>query len=287
MTKLFKIFKWFVLAFGVGLLLGTTLELGAQTISITATITDSDSQIWNNGAWSVRLQSPGGQPYYNGTAISTAPQIGVMNSSGALAVTLYNTSTITPISALYVFTLCAQTSAPCSTITIPVTTSNLSSVLSAAVTAPRFSASPVAFGYLDVEVNSSINPGAQYFNVTNSVNRIWTGTAWQNSSGGSAYNPTSVTITGGTINTKNVTFFDPTSSIQTQLNTKQASGTYVTPTTLNNGTLPVTATTLAAALATPASSSATGVVGTVAWDSGFIYVCVATNTWVRVATATW
>lgn len=38
---------------------------------------------------------------------------------------------------------------------------------------------------------------------------------------------------------------------------------------------------------TPASSSATGTTGTIAWDSGFIYVCTATNTWVRAALTTW
>jgi hypothetical protein len=38
---------------------------------------------------------------------------------------------------------------------------------------------------------------------------------------------------------------------------------------------------------TPASASATGTTGTIAWDSGFLYVCVATNTWKRVAIATW
>lgn len=38
---------------------------------------------------------------------------------------------------------------------------------------------------------------------------------------------------------------------------------------------------------TPASAAATGVTGTLAWDSGFIYVCTATNTWKRVAIATW
>jgi hypothetical protein len=37
----------------------------------------------------------------------------------------------------------------------------------------------------------------------------------------------------------------------------------------------------------PASASATGVAGTVAWESGFLYVCVATDTWERVAIATW
>jgi hypothetical protein len=41
------------------------------------------------------------------------------------------------------------------------------------------------------------------------------------------------------------------------------------------------------ATATPASASAAGVAGTIAWDAGFIYVCTATNTWCRVAIATW
>ena len=37
----------------------------------------------------------------------------------------------------------------------------------------------------------------------------------------------------------------------------------------------------------PASAAATGVVGSIRWDSGFIYICTATNTWKRVAIATW
>nr|AUN37445.1 flagellar hook-length control protein FliK [uncultured bacterium] len=38
---------------------------------------------------------------------------------------------------------------------------------------------------------------------------------------------------------------------------------------------------------TPASSAATCNVGEIAWDSSFIYVCVATNTWKRSAITTW
>lgn len=38
---------------------------------------------------------------------------------------------------------------------------------------------------------------------------------------------------------------------------------------------------------TPANASATGTAGTILWDSGFIYICVAANTWKRVAIATW
>lgn len=37
----------------------------------------------------------------------------------------------------------------------------------------------------------------------------------------------------------------------------------------------------------PASAVATGVAGQIAYDSGFIYVCIAANTWKRVAIASW
>lgn len=38
---------------------------------------------------------------------------------------------------------------------------------------------------------------------------------------------------------------------------------------------------------TPSSAGAAGDAGQVCWDSGFIYVCVATNTWKRSAITTW
>ena len=38
---------------------------------------------------------------------------------------------------------------------------------------------------------------------------------------------------------------------------------------------------------TPASAAATGVKGTVQFDDEYLYVCVETNTWVRIPLATW
>jgi hypothetical protein len=38
---------------------------------------------------------------------------------------------------------------------------------------------------------------------------------------------------------------------------------------------------------TPSSASDTGAVGEICWDSNYIYVCVATNTWKRSAISTW
>ncbi len=38
---------------------------------------------------------------------------------------------------------------------------------------------------------------------------------------------------------------------------------------------------------TPASSTANGNAGRISWDSNYIYICVATNTWKRVAISSW
>ena len=38
---------------------------------------------------------------------------------------------------------------------------------------------------------------------------------------------------------------------------------------------------------TPASATATGVTGTINWDSSYIYICIATNTWKRTSIASW
>lgn len=38
---------------------------------------------------------------------------------------------------------------------------------------------------------------------------------------------------------------------------------------------------------TPASASDTGTQGQIAWDANYIYICTATDTWKRVAIATW
>jgi hypothetical protein len=38
---------------------------------------------------------------------------------------------------------------------------------------------------------------------------------------------------------------------------------------------------------TPASATATGLIGEICWDGGYIYVCINANTWVRAALSTW
>ncbi len=38
---------------------------------------------------------------------------------------------------------------------------------------------------------------------------------------------------------------------------------------------------------TPASASDTGYVGEACWDSSYVYICIATNTWRRIGHASW
>ena len=38
---------------------------------------------------------------------------------------------------------------------------------------------------------------------------------------------------------------------------------------------------------TPTSATAAGVEGDICWDTSYIYVCVAANTWKRTAISTW
>ena len=40
-------------------------------------------------------------------------------------------------------------------------------------------------------------------------------------------------------------------------------------------------------IAAPASASATGTAGQIAYDADYIYVCVATNSWKRIPLADW
>lgn len=152
----------------------------AQTINTSATITDTDGQTWNYGTWSVALYSPYGYAYYNGAPVPTGVwQSGVLSSTGGFSVALYNTSNLAPTGAYYTWTLCSLTSAACSSFNTQVTVADLSSLLDSFITTPRFFASSTSYGYADSEVSGSPSMGEGYFNVTNLVERIWNGSAFQ------------------------------------------------------------------------------------------------------------
>jgi hypothetical protein len=44
---------------------------------------------------------------------------------------------------------------------------------------------------------------------------------------------------------------------------------------------------LLVATKTPSAANDTGTAGTIAWDGSYLYVCSATDTWLRIGIATW
>jgi len=62
----------------------------------------------------------------------------------------------------------------------------------------------------------------------------------------------------------------------------------ITPTSVTTSGLDVNSDSIRIRTAkTPASASATGIQGQIAWDASYLYVCIATNTWKRSAITTW
>ena len=56
---------------------------------------------------------------------------------------------------------------------------------------------------------------------------------------------------------------------------------------LQSGSIPFTQLKLSALNTAPASAAATGTTGEIKIDASAIYICIATNTWKKVAIASW
>src|SRR5208282_1708407 len=166
----------------------------SQTSAITATVTDPDGQTWNNGTYSIVFMPTPGTPgpfSWQGTANFPQKYTGSLSVSGVLSVSIPNNNYIKPLGSKWQFTLCSNSSAACQNIVTPVTgaSPNLSSTLSAPLIAPRFGQGFGAFGYSDAEVVTPVAPGSTYYNVTNLIQRIWTGSVWVNNAGGGGVPP--------------------------------------------------------------------------------------------------
>lgn len=180
------------------------LSLVSHATTVTATITDTDGQTWNNGAFSVTLVNPRPDitPSVNGVPL-TPNQLqvkGFLNGSGVLSVILVDNTTISPVGTSWAFSICPDASAPCGSGNQAVAgvTQDLSSYLSSIIKAPRFGAFLGAYGYSDQEITIVPNNGAMYFNVTQGIRvcSLLLGVCtWSNvgGSGGSPGNPVNST----------------------------------------------------------------------------------------------
>lgn len=191
MKKIYKIFLIFII-----FIFTSTYSL-AQTTSVSATITDSDNFTWVNAQWSVVFTPnpsfPNTNQYtINGVNLTSTTyssylnQKGLTNSSGQLSVTLLDNTIIQPAGSNWTFTIKSDTSAA-ATAYQPVQifggSQDLTTFLSSQSIVPRFPATPGAYGYGDIELNTVPFPGGQYFNTTTLFPRFWNGSVWGNLAG--------------------------------------------------------------------------------------------------------
>ena len=137
------------------------------------------------------------------------------------------------------------------------------------------------------DISSSFNGAATTFNLTIAGDSVTPGSALQLfiSVGGVLQNPnTDFTVIGNQITFTSapgsgLSFFGYLQGDAVDINTPADSS-------VNTAKL-VSQLNINLATATPASAAATGTEGDIAWDTNYIYVCVATDTWKRVGISTW
>lgn len=152
---------------------------GQDNTNVSATVTDSDNISWFNGSWSAQLYNPrGGIVNYisTGQPVQTA-FAGVLDGTGSFTQVMPNNLALAPAGTGWQFTICPFASSVC-TITTPITVTgasqNLSSILATQIKPPRFPALGTGYyGYSDVEINTTPNPGGSYFNVLNNSVEYW------------------------------------------------------------------------------------------------------------------
>jgi hypothetical protein len=175
--------------------------------SVTATITDTDGQTWNNAKWSALLTIPGSVfnpdvPRIGGVPVYPIRVSGTTSAVGVLTQTLTDTSTVDQFGAKWVFTICSNTSMnSCSIVTTTVIGSTVDmSATFAQMAAPRFAAIANAYGYVDAEVQLPPPAGATYFNVTDKCLHQWNGQTWTTCStgggggGGGGVTPSTISL---------------------------------------------------------------------------------------------
>jgi Major tropism determinant N-terminal domain len=98
--------------------------------------------------------------------------------------------------------------------------------------------------------------------------------------GGVKIDGTSITINGSGVITANNTYTLPQAGISSLgvLGGVKVDGSTIT---INNGVIS------SGLISAPATATSVGIQGQIAYDSTYVYVCIATNTWKRAALSTW
>ena len=174
----------FILVSVLLLVFSCRIMFAQGTITVTASVIDSDSQTWNNGACSAAYDNPNPKIALTntttGATISPQSVSCTLSNSGAFSITLVSTANIYPAILGVKFTVCSQVQANACYTTgdIVINTSGPQSVstqINAVIQPPRVTGGALGTAYADVEVPSLA--GNQYYNVTSNTFRCYT-TLW-------------------------------------------------------------------------------------------------------------
>jgi hypothetical protein len=148
----------------------------SQNTNVTATITDSGGQSWNNGTYTFNfIPAPrlANGPYrLNGSPYTPVPITGSLSSTGTFtSVPVPDNNLITPSGTLWSVTVCIQANYACFT-SNPLTITGASQTITSSVIPPALSVTCGAniIAYLDSEVSCGI--GGSYYNLTSQSIRV-------------------------------------------------------------------------------------------------------------------
>jgi hypothetical protein len=173
-----------------------------QSTTVSGTITDSSSQTWNNGSLQFVLIPNPLYPtsVYTWTGGTLSRVItGSLSGTGTYSVSIPSNSAITPTGSKWVLQVTPNaTFASFSTAATTITgsTQTLNATPPAIFISWSNPPGPALSAYSDSEIGGTLVPGAEYFNTTTLLTRVWNGSAWNNQGAGSGGTCTSVGAAG-------------------------------------------------------------------------------------------
>jgi hypothetical protein len=192
------------LILGLIFVLAGAVGAQAQSTTVSGQVTDAGGQAWNNGTFTATFvpnpQFPVGPYTWTGGTLNTVIS-GSLSGTGSYSVSIPSNTAISPQGSQWQFQFVPNaTSSPFTgaktTITGATQTLNATPPdISINLTNPP---GPFTTAYADDEITPPIPQGAEYFNTTSLLTRVWNGSAWNNQGFGSGGGGT---ITGsGTAN---------------------------------------------------------------------------------------
>lgn len=162
----------------------------AQSTTVSGTVTDASSQAWANGKYSFTFQPnpqfPTGPYTWSGGTLNNVIS-GTLDSSGAYSVSIPSNSAITPAGSTWILQVTPDaTSLSFSTARTTITggTQTLNATPPTILISWSLPPGPAISAYTDAEIGGSLPKGAEYFNTTSNLTRVWNGSAWANQGAG-------------------------------------------------------------------------------------------------------